>query len=235
LTSPAYGHDQWKAGASGGDYSFTQSTGSTTITIAASKSLIQPIEDVRVGGGGSYVLAWTGTAQARAGVNTLTPSGAYAASPLLITGQTDGAVMSVEFNTGTLGNVSLTEGTVAPPFQLSDYATELALCMRYYQQPITGFEYFTGSYAYSTTTAVGAYSFKVIMRAAPTITISAASHFACFGTGAATTALTAFTFSGATQGSMRFDTTVASGMTLNQASSVFGNNAGALLKLNARL
>ncbi len=132
LAAGAYGHDQWKAGAGGGDYSFTQSTGITTITIAAGKSLIQPIEDMRVTGGGNYVLAWTGTAQARAGVNTLTPSGAYAASPLLITGQTDGTVMSVEFNTGTLGSVSLTEGTVAPPFQVPDYASELALCRRYF-------------------------------------------------------------------------------------------------------
>lgn len=134
LAAGAYGHDQWKAGAAGGDYSFTQSKSVTTITIAAGKSLIQPIEDVRVTGGGSYVLAWTGTAQARAGVNTLTPAGSYAASPLLITGQTDGTVMSIEFSSGTLSGVSLTEGSVAPPFQLPDYATELALCQRYYQK-----------------------------------------------------------------------------------------------------
>ncbi len=133
LAAAAYGHDQWKAGAAGGDYSFTQTTSGATITIAAGKSLIQPIEDVRVTGGGSYVLSWTGTAQARAGVNTLTPAGAYAVSPLLISGQTDGTVMSVEFNTGTLSQVSLTEGTVAPPFQLPDYPTELALCKRYFQ------------------------------------------------------------------------------------------------------
>ena len=62
LTAPAYGHDQWKPGASGGDYSFTQLKSSTQITIAAGKSLIQPIEDVNVAGG-SYVLSWTGTAR----------------------------------------------------------------------------------------------------------------------------------------------------------------------------
>ena len=109
LAAGAYGHDQWKAGASGGDYSFTQLKSSTQIIIAAGKSLIQPIEDVRVVGG-SYVLTWTGTAQARAGVNTLTPSGSYASSPLLITGQTAGTVMSVEFNAGTLGTVKLEIG-----------------------------------------------------------------------------------------------------------------------------
>ena len=61
--------------------------------------------------GGSYVLSWTGTAQARAGVNTLTPSGSYAASPLLIEGPDCGRrVMSIEFNTGTLGTVKLEPG-----------------------------------------------------------------------------------------------------------------------------
>ena len=40
---------------------------------------------------------------------------------------------------GTVGNVfelfdvSLTEGSVAPPFQVPDYASELALCQRYYR------------------------------------------------------------------------------------------------------
>jgi hypothetical protein len=162
LAAAAYGHDQWKAGAAGGDYSFTQSASSTTITIAVGKTLIQPIEDVRVTGGGSYVLAWTGTAQARAGVNTLTPAGAYAASPLLITGQTDGTVMSVEFNTGTLGSVSLTEGTVAPPFMVPDYASELAACKRYWQLT----KFLTGI-AYSTT-AVSMWASHPGMRGAPT-------------------------------------------------------------------
>jgi hypothetical protein len=132
LAAAAYGHDQWKAGAAGGDYSFTQLVSSTQITIAAGKSLIQPIEDIRVVGG-SYILTWTGTAQARAGVNTLTPSGAYAASPLLISGQTAGTVMSVEFNSGTLGTVKLESGLVSTPFMVPDYAGELALCQRYWQ------------------------------------------------------------------------------------------------------
>ena len=60
LAADIYG-GRWKAGASGGDYSFTQLKSSTQIIIAAGKSLIQPIEDVRVVGG-SYVLTWTGTA-----------------------------------------------------------------------------------------------------------------------------------------------------------------------------
>lgn len=133
LAAGAYGHDQWKAGASGGDYSFTQLKSSTQITIASGKSLIQPIEDANVVGG-SYVLTWTGTAQARAGVNTLTPAGAYAASPLLIVGQTAGTVMSVEFNNGTLGTVKLESGSNATPFVMRPYGEELVTCQSYYQK-----------------------------------------------------------------------------------------------------
>ena len=61
-----------------------------------------------------------------------TPAGAWAGSHLLAS--------SNQFNfAGTNGNVfelfdvSLTEGTVAPPFQVPDYASELNLCRRYWQ------------------------------------------------------------------------------------------------------
>jgi hypothetical protein len=173
LAAGAYGHDQWKAGASGGDYSFTQLNTNTQITIAAGKSLIQPIEDARVVGG-SYVLTWTGTAQARAGVNTLTPSGAYAASPLLITGQTAGTVMSVEFNAGTLGTVKLESGTIATPFLVPDYASELALCLRYYRRTTgePGTEPTFYGYGDSGASIGATLLYPVPMRASPTITMS---------------------------------------------------------------
>lgn len=131
LASGIYGHDRWKAGAGGGDYSFTQLASNTQITIASGKSLIQVVEDKNVHST-SYVLSWIGTAQARIGVNSATPSGAYAASPILITGQTAGAVMSVEFSTGTLGNVQIEAGSIATKFEHRPYQTELALCQRYY-------------------------------------------------------------------------------------------------------
>jgi hypothetical protein len=133
LAAGIYGHDRWKAGASGGDYSFAQLASSTQITIASGKSLIQVVEDKNVEGGG-YVLSWTGTAQARAGVNSATPSGSYSASPLIITGQTAGAVMSVEFNAGTLGKVKLELGSVPTPFVMGDYEAEVLRCQRYCQK-----------------------------------------------------------------------------------------------------
>jgi hypothetical protein len=169
LAAGSYGHDQWKAGASGGDYTFTQLKSSTQITIASGKSLIQPIEDVNISGG-SYVLSWTGTAQARAGVNTLTPSGAYAASPLPIAGQTAGTAMSVEFNAGTLGTVKLERGSVATPFIMRPYDQELLTCQRYYQR--------FGEAMVSCDNAAsvgalfyGAFLWKPIMRATPTVNI----------------------------------------------------------------
>ena len=133
LASGAYGHDRWKGGASGGDYSFTQLAQSTQITIAASKSLIQVVEDKNVIGG-TYTLSWTGTAQARLGINSATPSGSYASSPITISGQTAGTVMSVEFNTGTLSGVQLNIGSVALPFQPKGFDETLRECMRYYEK-----------------------------------------------------------------------------------------------------
>ena len=165
LSAGIYGHDQWKAGASGGDYSFTQLKSSTQITIASGKSLIQPIEDVNVAGG-SYVLTWTGTAQARAGVNTLTPSGSYAASPLLIAGQTAGTVMSIEFNTGTLGTVKLESGSIATPFIMRPYDQELVTCRRYFQWLPFNMQFY--AHVASEGFSVCLY-FPAIMRAAPTV------------------------------------------------------------------
>lgn len=165
LATTVYAHDRWKAGASGGDYSFTQNASSTTITIASGKSLIQVVEDKNVNGT-SFVLSWTGTAQARYAVNSATPAGSYASSPILITGQTQGTTMSVEFNAGTLTTPQLEKGSTATSFDYRPYGTELALCQRYYQK-------FTfGVYSFGCTTFSYTVGWKVNMRVAPTPTLS---------------------------------------------------------------
>ena len=133
LAAGAYGHDRFKAGASGGNYSFTQLNSSTQVTIASGKSLIQVVENKNVVGG-SYVLSWTGTALARVGVNSATPSGTFVVSPILITGQTAGSTMSVEFNAGTLNTAQLELGTVATPFERRVFGLELALCQPYFEK-----------------------------------------------------------------------------------------------------
>jgi hypothetical protein len=171
LAAGAYGHDRFKAGASGGDYSFTQLNSSTQITIASGKSLIQVVEDKNVVGG-SYVLSWTGTALARVGVNSATPSGTFVVSPILITGQTAGTTMSVEFNAGTLNTAQLELGTVATPFERRPIGLELALCQRYYEQSL-GLSNLTGTRACAaiTTTSLIGFVFVTQKRAAPTVVL----------------------------------------------------------------
>lgn len=182
LAAGAYGHDRWKAGASGGDYSFTQLASSTQITIAASKSVIQVVEDRNVEGG-TYVLSWTGTAQARAGVNSATPSGSYSGSPLIIAGQTAGTVMSVEFNTGTLGKVKLELGSVPTPFVMPEWVMEMNKCLRYFFKTYSyatslGTATFVAAHSFPGITTfgeTGAFRFPVRMRAAPAITLYSSS------------------------------------------------------------
>jgi hypothetical protein len=169
LASGSYGHDRWKAGASGGNYTYTQLTSSTTITIASGKSLIQVVEDKNVNGT-SFVLSWTGTAQARFAVNSATPSGSYAASPILITGQTVGTTMSVEFNAGTLSNPQLELGSTATSFDVRDYGRELIMCQRYYfmQRGNGGASFVSvGGMAYSTTAGGFTVVHPVTMRSIP--------------------------------------------------------------------
>ena len=167
LADGEYGHDRWKAGASGGDYTFTQLASSTQITIEAGKSLIQVIEDKNVIGG-HYTLSWTGTAQGRFGIDTATPSGAYADSGIAITTQTAGTVMSVEFDDGTLSEVVLNSGGVALPFMPKSVAQELQDCQRYYEK--SGAESngtyptFTSGLNTTTTANYGNYYFKVPKR-----------------------------------------------------------------------
>lgn len=133
LSAGSYGHDRWKAGSGGGDYSFTQNKSDTTITIASGKTLMQVVEDVNVEGG-TYVLSWTGTAQARAAVSGGSTSGAYAASPLAVTAATAGQTITVEFNAGTLGKVQLEPGTVATPFDRVSLTDALQRCYRYFRK-----------------------------------------------------------------------------------------------------
>lgn len=188
LASGIYGHDRWKAGAGGGDYSFTQLKSSTQITIAANKTLIQVVEDANVVGG-SYLLSWTGTCTARFGLNTAVPSGSFAASPVVIAGQTAGTVMSVEFGNGaatcTLGTVQLEVGAVATTFEYLPLSVELAKAQRYFEvisAASSGSAAFGTAQAGSTSRAVVTLTWKVQKRIAPTATVSAVTDWGFFNT-----------------------------------------------------
>lgn len=122
LTAGQYGHDRWKAGASGCTYTFASSGGITTLTISAG-SLIQAVEgrNVRTG---THILTWTGTAQGKIG------AGSYSASG--VTGSlTGGSNSTIEFNTGTLTQVQLIPGSTTQSFIDYGDQQELFRCQRY--------------------------------------------------------------------------------------------------------
>jgi len=169
LAAGAYGHDRWKAGASGCTYTFATSDNVTTITISAG-SLIQVVEGLNLYTN-TYTLSWTGTAQGKIG------AGSYAASG--VTGSvTGGSNLNIEFNTGTLSLVQLEAGSVASPFERRDYGRELAMCQRYYER-ITG----TGNgpalpAVMNGSTNVDAFvAWKVQKRATPTVSGASGSGF----------------------------------------------------------
>jgi len=124
LSSGAYGHDRWKAGASGCSYTFAETDGVTTLTISAG-SLQQVIEadDIFTG---TYVMSWAGTAQGKIGAGSYSASGVVAAA-------TGGASLTVEFNTGTLSRVQLEPGTKPSSFEHRPYQTEKGLCRHFYR------------------------------------------------------------------------------------------------------
>lgn len=179
LSSGTYAHDRWKAGSGGCTYTFTQGSLGvpTTITITAG-SLQQVIEGCNMAEGGTYVLSWTGTAQARFN------GGTYGSSPLSVTGITAGANTTIEFNTGTVSSAQLEVGSQATSFDYRPYGTELALCQRYYEKSYdqatvpntattTGQFNSGGVQGATTTTEIngGSLVFAVSKRATPTITV----------------------------------------------------------------
>jgi len=79
--------------------------------------------------------------------------------------------------TTLITGVQLEKGTVATPFEYRPYATELALCQRYYTQLNAGSTYARFGTAYSvTTTSSNVYiPLPVTMRAQPTLTMTIAN------------------------------------------------------------
>jgi len=125
LSAGEYGHDRWKAGASGATYTFSTSGGVTTIDISAG-SLIQVVEDVNVVTD-TYVLSFEGTAQGQIGGGSFGDSG-------VTESVTGGSNLNIEFNTGTISNVQLEVGNKPTPFEHRSFGEEFALCQRYYYQ-----------------------------------------------------------------------------------------------------
>jgi hypothetical protein len=130
--SGTYMHDRWKSTTTSSNYTFTQGTPDTTITIAAG-TIAQIVENVNVAGG-VYTLSWTGTATARIAINGASTSGSYAASPITTSSATAGLQITVEFSTGTCGLVQLEPGAKATPYERQIYSDQLSQCQRYYEK-----------------------------------------------------------------------------------------------------
>jgi len=163
LAAGAYGHDRWKAGASGCTYTFATSANVTTLTISAG-SLIQVIEGINLETG-TYCLSWTGTATAKIGAGSLSASG--------VTGSiTGGTNTNIEISTGTVSKVQLELSPIPTTFESTrPYALELALCQRYfyaYTCGSSGAGDFGIGYLRSTTSFVTSIKMPVPLRIAPT-------------------------------------------------------------------
>jgi len=114
--------------------------------------------------GGVYTLSWTGTAQAR--VYQGTPTGSYAANPIVTPSLTVGTNTIVEFNAGTLGRVKFENGSVATPYNRQSLAKSMADCQRYYSYHT----YDMNGYAAASPILVSTFnSLNTQMRTAPTV------------------------------------------------------------------
>lgn len=125
LAAGVYGHDQWRAGAGGCTYTYAAASGLTTATITAG-TLVQPFEAEQADSA-TKVISWTGTAQAR-----LNSTGAYAASPIYVTGLALNTAFNVEFNTGTLTQLKVANGTVLTPYVKPNPQADLDRCLWFY-------------------------------------------------------------------------------------------------------
>lgn len=172
LAAGTYGHDGFKAGASGATYTFARSGGVTTLTISAG-TLVQVIEGgLYMTEGGTYTASWLGSAQARLN------GGAYAASPIVATGLAADANLTVEWGTGTLALPQVETGNRRTVFERRD--DELRRCQRYFQKSYDpgavpgsapGNGNATVNLGAPNSSAVGDLLLPVMMRATPTLIV----------------------------------------------------------------
>lgn len=166
-TAGQYTLDRWKVSGTAG-ITFSTTNNVTTVTIPSGQTLQQVIEGINLQSG-THVLSWAGTAQGRI------DGGSYGASGAVTATAVGGTNMTVEFNTGTLSQVQLEEGSLASLFEQRQYGLELVLCQRYYYQNSFPLDF---SVPTNLTSAVTSgfrpvLTHPVTMRANPTVTVTA--------------------------------------------------------------
>ena len=132
--------------------------------------------------------------------------------------------------------IQLEAGTSPTPFEFRPYQQELALCQRYYQQVGggTGEIPFIGTAA-SSTVGYAPYQFPVVMRVAPTVTVSGNWSWAN-QTFTSSLAWTSNSILFSTPRNVLISGTVASGLTLSNAIlGQTGSGAGDLIKFSAEI
>lgn len=181
LAAGEYGHDMWKAGASGCTYTFATSAGVTTITITAG-TLLQIVEATYLPAS-AVVLSWAGTSTGRI------DSGSYGASGTVTDTTTGGTNVTVEFTTGTLSQAQLEKGISVTAFEYVNPEVQLAKCHRHlYKIEHDGVALAVGNAsAYTDGVVYVNIRFPVTMRATPSISSSIASQFNIFMNATGTT------------------------------------------------
>ena len=223
LAAGAYGHDRWKAGASGCTYTFATTNNVTTLTISAG-SLIQVIEGLNLYSG-TYTLSWTGTAQGKIGAGSYAGSGVTGAA-------VGGTNLNIEFNTGTVSLVQFEQGSVATPFERRPYGTELALCQRYYWQTNGTFGNIP-AWTWTSTQLGTTLWHPTTMRSAPTVGTTTATNAYSFYMAGSVTSLNSLTGNNANPFCTDFYANTA-GKTAGQGG-FFGVAAGGNITFSAEL
>jgi hypothetical protein len=140
--------------------------------------------------------------------------------------------------TWVIDTVQLEVGSAASAFEYIDYPTQLAMCQRYFQANggAVSNQILGVAWEYSTTGAVVACLFPVVMRTTPSLTNSAVSSWSVFSGGAGGPyAVTGIGLNRASPTSMSVEFT-ASSLTAGQAGAVLANNTtSARIFLSAEL
>jgi hypothetical protein len=160
-----YTFDRWRVVVSGQVATFAASANGNLVTAPAG-GLEQVIEGINLEGG-TYTLAWAGTATA-----TVNGSAVANKGQVVLPANTNA---TVRFSGGTVGLVQLEAGSVATPFERRPYGQELALCQRYYETGVQPIRFMAG--VSGITAAYDEVRFSTSKRTAPTMSLTGFRYY----------------------------------------------------------
>jgi hypothetical protein len=135
--------------------------------------------------------------------------------------------------------VQFEKGTVATPFEVRPFGTELFLCQRYYQvigQNQGSTTYFGTAFAYTTSASYLALPLGVSMRTAPTsVTSNVVGAYNILATGIGGQAVTSITLTSASSQSVGLQVGTAAVLTAGQGVLFYANNPSSTLGFAAEL